>query len=102
VDKQFREICMNYIASMFEPTKFIELPPSLCINELVDPITFEAPVKGELYAFLIEKDKYYIAGSYTSLKEMIKQAFRGSSTEQVFIPMRNGLVPNSELHWVRF
>ncbi len=101
LSKKFKELCKS-IVSKLTPTTFIELPSTVIMEELIDPITFEEPIKREIYAFLKDGEKYYLAGSLTILNDMIKNEFRGSTVDNVFIPIRNCLIPTAELHWVRF
>jgi hypothetical protein len=49
----------------------------------------------------VEGEKWYLAGSLETMNEMIATNYKHSTLDAVFIPMKNSLVPVSELHWVR-
>ena len=90
--------CQYYVPHL-EPTHFIALPESVDTEQLIDPVSFEVPKKGEACAFLKQGAKYHFAGTLGTINEMIKNAFRGSSEKKVFVPIRNSLISTAKLLW---
>ncbi len=89
------------IIDSIEPTEFVAFPSHLNLADFTDPITLEELVPGEVYGFLVEDNTWYLAGSLKNCNTMIKQMFRGSSKNKVFVPIKNKLVPVEHILWVK-
>ncbi len=76
-----------------KPSKFSTFPEGVKAADFTDPINLDELKEGEVYGFLVEDKKWYIAGSLKNINAMILSKFRGSSTEKVFVPFKNVLVP---------
>ena len=87
---------------LLQPTKFIDLPNEFVDKQLTDPISFEEVVKGDVLAFLKEGGKHYFACSLTSINELITQRFRGSNKANVYVPLKNALMPVDKLQWAKY
>jgi hypothetical protein len=57
--------------------------------------------EGKIYGFLIENEKWYLAGSLESINRMIESRLRGSSKRAFFVPIKNKLVETSKIVWVK-
>ncbi len=79
-----------------------ETPPeSMNYSDFTDPITLEPLVSDTIYAWIVEGEKWYLAGSLETINEMIETNYKQSSLDSVFIPIKNALFPVNDLHWVR-
>jgi hypothetical protein len=92
---------VNVSTHIINPTVFTVLPTSVTIDDLTDPITLDSPKSGEVYGFLVEGDKWHLAGSLSTFNEMIENRFQGSSKGRVFVPIKNVLVATELLRWVK-
>ncbi len=117
VREQTLEICqaavknnykaLNYVDAAFlyhlitvellNPTELIDLPNEFIGETLIDPVSFEEVVKDDIIAFLKEENKYYFVCSLTSINEIITQRFRGSDKANVYVPLKNALMPVDKL-----
>ncbi len=77
------------------------VPNIFNICDFTDPITLEPLVKGEVYGFLVEGDKWYLAGSLKKFNNMIEIGFRNSTKCRVFVPYKNCIVDTSDIKWVK-
>jgi hypothetical protein len=57
--------------------------------------------EGKVYGFLVEDEKWYLAGSLESINRMIESRLRGSSKRAVFVPVKNSLIETSKIVWVK-
>ncbi len=99
VRPEFKHLCVETI--QIQPTAFVTLPSSVNWKELTDPITLDGLIEGEIYGWIVESEKWYLAGSLNSFNEMIQNQFKESSSHNVFVPMKNALYPVKDIHWVR-
>ena len=65
------------------------------------PFTLDTPERGKVYGFLIENDKWYLAGSLDFFNTMIDNRFRNSTKHKVFVSIKNSLVDVKEIKWVK-
>jgi hypothetical protein len=84
-----------------EPHTFEKFPRGISNTDFIDPITIDNLIEGEIYGFIIEQGKWYVAGSLKNINKMILSKFRESSYEYVFVPFKNALVSVEEIKWVR-
>jgi hypothetical protein len=56
---------------------------------------------GKVYGFLVENNKWYLAGSLEMFNNMIDNEFRGTNKHKVFITIKNTLIDINEIKWVR-
>jgi hypothetical protein len=83
------------------PTHLETLPEFVSVSDFTDPITLDPLIAHEIYGWIVEGEKWYLAGSLETINEMIETNYKHSSLDAVFIPMKNSLFPVSQLHWVR-
>lgn len=76
------------------------LPDTVNLKDYTDPITLDDLKEGELYGWIVENEQWYLAGSLTYLNQMIQMNFNKSTLEEVFIPIKNTLVPVENIRWV--
>jgi hypothetical protein len=65
------------------------------------PFTLDTPETGKVYGFLVENDKWYLAGSFEFFNTMIDNRFRNSTKNKVFVSIKNSLVDVKEIKWVK-
>lgn len=98
----FVDPSLKYIFDIkIEPTTFVDLPSYVNWKELTDPITLDPLIKGEIYGWIVEGERWYLAGSLTSFNIMIRTVFKNSYAAFVFVPMKNSLYPVKDIQWVR-
>ncbi len=74
-------------------------PPTKTI-ELEDPITMELVTTGTVCAFLADaKGTEHFAGTLDSLLDLLRAGFRGSTVYNIFVPIKNTLIPTQQLKW---
>ena len=100
VKLEYRDICLHLYIQI-EPNSFTTLPDHISPSDFTDPITLDSLEVGKIYGFLVENEKWYIAGSLESINGMIENKFRGSSKRAVFIPIKNELVETDKIIWVK-
>jgi hypothetical protein len=67
---------------------------------LEDPVTLEPVEAGMVCAFLLDaKGNQHFAGTLDTLLDLLRNRFQGSTTQHLFIPLRNALVPTALLRW---
>lgn len=90
------------IISMYiKPTEIIPFPAHLNKKDFTDPIALEELVEGEIYGFLIEGERWYLAGSLKEFNKMIEYNFKGSTKMSVFVPFKNTHICTRRIKWVR-
>ncbi len=68
--------------------------------ELEDPVTLEPVAPGTVCAFLADdKGIQHFAGTLDSLLDLLKAGFHGSTPQNLFIPIKNALVPTRLIRW---
>jgi hypothetical protein len=87
---------------LIKPSNPIPFPSHLNPDDFTDPISFDSLQKDSIYGFLVENDKWYLAGSLTSFNHMIAHNVRNSSKHSVFVPIKNCMVSTSDIIWVKF
>lgn len=87
--------------TMIRLTHLEMLPESMSFSDYTDPITLEPLVSDTIYGWIVENDRWYLAGSLETMNTMIETNYKHSSMDAVFIPIKNNLFPVSKLHWVR-
>jgi hypothetical protein len=81
---------------------FPNLLSHLKASEFTDPIIVDTIIPGEIYGFIIEHDNLYLAASLKQFNNMIPFAFRGYNLLNVFVPIKNSLIPIESIRWVQF
>jgi hypothetical protein len=99
VRPEFKHLCVK--TTQLQPTVFVTLPSSVDWKEITDPITLDSLIEGEIYGWIVEKENWYLAGSLTSFNTMIQNQFKGSTSNNVFVPIKNALVPVKDIQWAR-
>lgn len=89
-------------SNLIKPSNPIPFPSHLNPDDFTDPISFDSLQKDSIYGFLVENDKWYLAGSLTSFNHMIAHNVRNSSKHSVFVPIKNSMYSTSTIIWVKF
>jgi hypothetical protein len=98
VAPQYRTQVRDYLLNSIELTT---LPESVNVSKLEDPVTFEPPVKGDIYGFIVRDEKWHLGISHALAKKFVAEGFRFTSIHHVFIPILNKLYPMQDIKWVR-
>jgi hypothetical protein len=75
------------------------LPASVNYKEIADPFTHDELHDDEIYGWIVENGKWYLAGSLTVFNQMISNDYKESSADSVFIPIKNALYPVKDIRW---
>jgi hypothetical protein len=78
-----------------------ELPSSINIDELEDPVMFEKLEKDKIYGFFIQNEKWYVGISHEVALKFIVEKFHDSNKQKIFIPTLNSLYELEKLRWVK-
>jgi hypothetical protein len=74
--------------------------PTTKTVELEDPVTMEPVAAGTVCAFLADaKGTEHFAGTLDSLLDLLRAGFRGSTVYNIFVPIKNTLIPTNQLKW---
>jgi hypothetical protein len=87
-------------SNLINPSEFVSFPEGVSSADFTDPITLDCLKEGEIYGFLVDCQKWYVAGSLKNMNRMIISKFRESSNEYVFVPFKNSLISVEEIKWV--
>lgn len=105
VPAEFLERCRQEITTdgqILHIENLSSLPSAYSFSDFVDPYTLDSLIEGETYAFIVENDKWYLAGSYSMFQDMISTRYRRSNLSSLFVPFKNNLVQTSQLVWVKY
>jgi hypothetical protein len=112
VKEQTHEICLAAIQQdpnalqyvridILNPTSFEELPNSVDMEGIIDPVTFEEPTPGTICAFYVRDGQWFFLATLDSCRALIKSRVLNCNPAQITDPQRKIIVPVSEIRWVR-
>jgi hypothetical protein len=84
-----------------EPGSIEELPNSVDLTDVVDPVTFEEPTPGTVCAFYVQDDRWIFLATLESCRALIRSRVMNCTSYQICDPQRRIIVPVSEIRWVR-
>jgi hypothetical protein len=92
-----RHLSLQFRYLVDGPIEFSDPPADICMDELEDPIELGPLIKGRTYGFIIQHDKWYVAGSLELFNKLATDGFRGSTRQHVFVPLLNRRYPMKDI-----
>jgi hypothetical protein len=84
-----------------EPGSIEELPNSVDLTDVVDPVTFEEPTPGTVCAFYVRNDRWIFLATLESCRALVRSRVMNCTSYQICDPQRRIIVPVSEIRWGR-